>query len=26
VVLDVWCENQDGTKVSVGKASAVIPA
>ena len=25
VVLDVWCENQDKTKVSVGKASAVIP-
>jgi len=24
VVLDVWCENQDKTKVSVGKASAVI--
>jgi 3-hydroxybutyryl-CoA dehydratase len=24
-VLDVWCENQDKTKVSVGKASAVIP-
>jgi len=25
VVLDVWCENQDKTKVSVGKALAVIP-
>jgi 3-hydroxybutyryl-CoA dehydratase len=25
VVLDVWCDNQDGTKVSVGRASAVIP-
>ena len=25
VVLDIWCDNQDGTKVSVGKASAVIP-
>jgi 3-hydroxybutyryl-CoA dehydratase len=25
VVLDVWCENQDKAKVSVGKASAVIP-
>ena len=25
VVLDVWCENQDKTKVSVGNASAVIP-
>jgi len=25
VVLDIWCENQDKTKVSVGNASAVIP-
>jgi 3-hydroxybutyryl-CoA dehydratase len=25
VVLDIWCENQDRTKVSVGSASAVIP-
>ena len=25
VVLDVWCEKQDKTKVSVGKSSAVIP-
>jgi 3-hydroxybutyryl-CoA dehydratase len=25
VVLNVWCENQDKTKVSVGNASAVIP-
>ena len=25
VVLDVWCENQDKTRVSVGNASAVIP-
>ena len=25
VVLDVWCENQDQTKVSVGNASAAIP-
>ena len=25
VVLDVWCENQDKTKVSAGKASAVVP-
>jgi 3-hydroxybutyryl-CoA dehydratase len=25
VVLDIWCENQDKTRVSIGKASAVIP-
>lgn len=26
VVLEIWCENQDNIKVSVGKASATIPA
>jgi len=25
VVLDIWCENQEKDKVSVGKASAIIP-
>lgn len=25
VVLDIWCENQDETRVSVGNASVVIP-
>jgi len=25
VVLDIWCENQDENRVSVGNASAVIP-
>ncbi len=25
VVLEVWCENQEGKKVSVGNASAVLP-
>ena len=25
VILDVWCENQEGTKVSVGEAAARIP-
>lgn len=25
VVLEIWCENQNKVKVSVGKASAVIP-
>jgi len=25
LVLDIWCENQESAKVSVGKASAVIP-
>jgi 3-hydroxybutyryl-CoA dehydratase len=26
VVLDIWCDNQDETRVSFGKASAVIPS
>lgn len=26
VVVDVWCENQDGDKTAVGTASGLVPA